>query len=243
MVGLNLTKCTVSDFLEQYRNIKTRYQYKCHLKQYFSYIYPQLKNTKSTNSDSELDKYSLKYLKEKRDIRKDLVSFTNQIQKFAPKTRIHKLNAIFRYLEDNGIEVPRQLRRNLIGREKDAISEEYVPTPGDLKRVVEHLNLPDKTLVLVLSSSGMRVGECLKLRLQDIDLNHTPVKITLPAHITKTKKKRITFISEEAKQVLVDDWLPYRLEYRKRACAARAQYGHKLKGEIKHLVKKHSKEA
>jgi len=222
MTGLNLTKCSVSDFLEHYQNAQTRYQYKCNLKVYFCFIYPELKKLNPPELFTELDALSVKYDPEYRDIRKDLVSYTNQIQNFAPKTRIHKLNAIFRFLEDNGTEVPKQLRRNLIGLERDTISEEYVPKPGDIKRVIEHLNIADKTLVLVLLSSGMRVGECLKLRLKDIDLNHKPVRVTLPAHITKTKKKRVTFISEEAKQVLVDDWLPYRLEYRKRSCAKRA---------------------
>ena len=219
MERLILGKCAVSEFLEQYRNINTRIQYRSFLKQYFSSIYPELNKIQSTELVTELDHLSLQYFKEQRDIPKDLVTYTNQIQQFAPKTRTQKLNAIFRYLEDNGIDVPKQLRRNLIGQEKDAISEEYVPKADDIKRVVEHLNIADKTLVLVLASSGMRVGECLKLTIDDIDLSHTPVKITLPAHITKNKKKRVTFISEEAKQVLVDDWLPYRLEYRRRACA------------------------
>ena len=219
MESLILGKYTVSDFLEQYRNINTRIQYRSHLKQYFTSIYPELNKIQPPVLLPELDRLSLQYFKEQRDIRKDLVSYTNQIRQFAPKTRTQKLNATFRYLEDNGIDIPKQLRRNLVGQETEAISEEYVPKPEDLKRVLEHLNLPDKTLALVLSSSGMRVGECLKLTIDDLDLNHTPVKITLPAHITKSKKKRITFISEEAKQMLVEDWLPFRLEYRRRARA------------------------
>ena len=56
----------------------------------------------------------------------------------------------------------------------------------------------------------------MALTLNMIDLEHDPPKITLPAKITKTKRKRITFISNEAKD-LVLEWLTYRIEYSKRA--------------------------
>ena len=190
MNSLILGKCTVSGFLEQYRNKQTRAQYRSHLKQYFISIYPELENISPPELVPELDRLSLQYFDDQKTLRKYLISYANQIQQYAPKTRLYKLTGIFRYLQDNGEDVPKLFKRNLIGQETDAISEEYVPKPEDIKRVIEHLNIADKTLVLILSSSGMRVGECLKLILNDLDLDHVPVKISLPAHITKNKKKR-----------------------------------------------------
>jgi hypothetical protein len=74
-----------------------------------------------------------------------------------------------------------------------------------------------RTLTIVLSSSGMRIGEALKLKISDLDLETVPTTIRLRREYTKTKKKRIVFISTEATQVL-EEWLNYHpkfLEYKK----------------------------
>ena len=159
MESLILGKYTVSDFLEQYRNINTRIQYRSLLKQYFTSIYPELNNYQSQELVPELDRLSLQYFKEQRDIRKDLVTYTNQIQQFAPKTRTQKLNAIFRYFEDNGIDVPKQLRRNLVGQETEAISEEYVPKPEDLKRVLARALIKqlEPRIIVVANAKAARI--------------------------------------------------------------------------------------
>ena len=52
-----------------------------------------------------------------------------------------------------------------------------------------------RTLTLILSSSGMRVGEALSLKVSEIDVDRNPVRINLKAANTKTKKKRITLES------------------------------------------------
>ena len=69
-----------------------------------------------------------------------------------------------------------------------------------------------KTLTLVLASSGMRIGEAVKLRLDDLDLSHEPARINLRSEYTKTKRSRHVFISTEAKEVLAE-WLEYRPRY------------------------------
>ena len=59
-------------------------------------------------------------------------------------------------------------------------------------------------MYLVMSSSGMRIGETLQIRKRDFDFDsYERLMIKLPAKITKTKKTRITFISKEAEKDLL----------------------------------------
>jgi integrase len=55
---------------------------------------------------------------------------------------------------------------------------------------------------MTLKDSGMRIGEALHLRKRDIDLSSNPVKITIQANYTKTKRGRITFVTSETRPYL-----------------------------------------
>ena len=59
-----------------------------------------------------------------------------------------------------------------------------------------------QALYLFLGSSGMRIGETMKLRKKDLDFSTERIKINIPANITKTGKGRSTFISKEAAEKL-----------------------------------------
>jgi integrase len=58
-----------------------------------------------------------------------------------------------------------------------------------------------QAFLLTLGSSGMRMGEALKLRKKDLDFTKERVKVNIPAD-TKTRTGRSTFISNEAKRKL-----------------------------------------
>ena len=89
---------------------------------------------------------------------------------------------------------------------------------------MQHLTLPEKALVYFLTASGMRIGEALAVEIDMINFNEKPTVITLPARITKgKKKKRITFLTEEATKIL-KEWLEYRTEYGLRASEKKEGY-------------------
>lgn len=73
-----------------------------------------------------------------------------------------------------------------------------------------------RALVLVLASSGMRVGEALQIKLDDLQLENDPPKIKIRAEYTKTGERRTVFISREAKEAL-EEWLKVRDDYLKSA--------------------------
>ena len=74
----------------------------------------------------------------------------------------------------------------------------------ELQLLIEKAKPLRKALYLTLLSSGMRLGETLRLRKIDFDLTEDPVRITIPAKIAKNRHSRITFISKEARAHVSD---------------------------------------
>lgn len=61
-----------------------------------------------------------------------------------------------------------------------------------------------KALYLTLLSSGMRLSEALSLRKKDFDFTKEPIMVSIQASLTKTREARETYISSEAKKLVVD---------------------------------------
>jgi len=59
-----------------------------------------------------------------------------------------------------------------------------------------------KALLLVLGSSGMRVGEALSLRNGDVNFDLSPTIIHIRAENAKTSQERDVYISDEAAREL-----------------------------------------
>ena len=69
----------------------------------------------------------------------------------------------------------------------------------------------DKTIIMLLIDTGMRIGECLATKLQNVDIPHC--SIYLPADITKGGHSRVVFFSKEMQKQL-KRWLQYQDRYR-----------------------------
>jgi integrase len=90
-----------------------------------------------------------------------------------------------------------RLPRNIHNREK--------PITKDI--ILQLLrNIPPKlqTVILVLSASGMRLGELVQFRLEDVDFTTNPVTIRLRAETTKTRTEREVYLTNEATESLKD---------------------------------------
>lgn len=66
-----------------------------------------------------------------------------------------------------------------------------VLTPDEVKRILEHLSGRNHLIVSLMYGSGLRVNECLRLRVQDIDIGHRSITI----HDGKGRKDRKTLIA------------------------------------------------
>jgi len=79
--------------------------------------------------------------------------------------------------------------------------KKYATKLHELQSIIGRCNLQEKQLYLVLISSGMRIGEALSIRKNDLNFEYDRVMITIRAEHAKNKEERITFISEEARKI------------------------------------------
>jgi integrase len=71
-------------------------------------------------------------------------------------------------------------------------------TPEIIKQLITNSPNQIKVVLLTLLSSGMRIGECLQIKVKDVNVGTNPIQIRLRASTTKTREERIAYISKEA---------------------------------------------
>lgn len=73
-----------------------------------------------------------------------------------------------------------------------------VLTRGEVRRVLEHLQGTARLVVLLLYGSGVRLNECLRLRVKDLDFDYGQVTI----HDGKGRKSRVTMLPQQLRRPL-----------------------------------------
>ena len=195
----------MSRFLQEYDSENTRSTYRLGISNFLKFIYLE--------AEEDLDSLAIRYLGEERDRELDLINFRdNVLSNFAPSSHNTYVNSIKLFFEENNVFLSKRFYNRIKAKSNKAISWEDTPTNEQIRRIIEYMPIHGKAISLILSSSGMRIGELLQLREKDIDLDMNPIRVRIRAEYTKTKKKRITFISPEAKDVLLE-WFKYRPQY------------------------------
>jgi len=197
---------------------------------FFDRIYRKNNSQKSVNhakiSLTHLERYCKKAYKKnadaviavlKADIKKDSLVVYNFLEDFvgyltsiktkkgqaiAPATVIGYLNDSKLFLRHMGFSIDNGMLNQYVSLPR-VFKEISKPVKiEELQLLIEKANPLRKAMYLTLLSSGMRLGETLRLTKYDFDLTEDPARITIPAKIAKNRKSRITFISKEAKAYL-----------------------------------------
>jgi integrase len=139
------------------------------------------------------------------DLYKVLDGFVGQLdaKKLSPRTINGYVNRVTCYFAFNDLVVdPARFKAKVImPRVEDP--DDRAPTIEGLRGILSWGKLRTKTLILVMATSGMRLGEAIVLKTSSIDLNVKPTRIALSAQVAKkTGKSRIVYISDEATQYL-----------------------------------------
>jgi len=183
----------IENVLDNLKKSSTRKTYESHLNTFFKFINADPETYISPNKTPEdYTNDIIKFLKERKKTRQPK---TNNVSKFA----------ILLFLEEYNIEIPRNYRRkinNQIESTKRATTIDKPFTKEEIKLVLPHVKPHINAVILIAISSGMRIGEILKLKNKLIFLKENPVRIHITRDITKTNEARTTFISDEAKDAL-----------------------------------------
>jgi len=204
-------------WLETYSSESTVRAYRWGLEQFF----------KALGFHASLEENARVYFSQRRVYEEDLKTFLASLKGKPPKSVDICLTAVRVFLMENGVELPVAFWRRLKGRRRGtrALMLDKVPSNAELRRILSHMDVKGKSLFLVLASSGMRIGEALRLKVEDVDLASDPPRINIRGEYTKTGNPRVAFISFEAKESL-EEWLKIREEELKVA-VKRSRYGKK----------------
>jgi len=202
-------------WLEMYNSPSTVRVYKWGLTQFFNCL--GFKGSLEENAEA--------YFRQQRNYEEDVKTFFTHLRGKPPKSVHNALVSVKMFLMENGVELPALFWRRLKGRNKGsrALMLDKVPSNAELRRILSHMDVKGKSLFLVLASSGMRIGEALKLQIEDVDLTTEPARINIRGEYTKTGNPRIAFISSEAKEFL-EEWLKIR-ENELEVAVKRSRYG------------------
>ena len=115
------------------------------------------------------------------------------------KTWFSLLNS---YLYYRGIKLTSQDIRENLDFPKTIHEERHPLSLDNIRKIIQVASHKKKALYLALLSSGMRVGEAVRIRKKDLDITKERIQVNIPANITKTKTARPAFISKEAHEFI-----------------------------------------
>ena len=148
-----------------------------------------------------IDEFELVYRIKKKEldvyvILKEFVIFLDKLD-YKPNSIQQRLAAAKGYLRHLGLKIYSEDCK-LIRLPKKIRQREEPLTKEMILRVLRSIPQKLQTIILVLTSSGMRIGELVQLRLADVDFTTTPTIIRIRAQTTKTRESRETFLTSEA---------------------------------------------
>lgn len=153
------------------------------------------------------DKKNTNHPDRRRDYRKPVSSIT--INNY-----IRNLRVFFNWIDQGDI-----LKKNPMKKVRqikvDRTAKEFI-SDDEYKRLVSKLDKSyypehrDFVMINLMIDSGMRLGECSVLLVEDIDLTHK--KVLLRAEITKGRKDRVVFFSAKTETIL-RRWLQFKDRY------------------------------
>lgn len=147
-----------------------------------------------------------RYLENGRDPFGDVVTWINASASLAPTSLQARKAAVIGFLDYHEKSIPDK-RKKIIARmvRGGPRTQDISPSRDQLRKILHHGNAMIRIAVLIMSSSGIRIGELAALRWTDIkgDLaTDRPLMIRIRAETTKTKIARTVWISSEAADAL-----------------------------------------
>jgi integrase len=211
----------VKNFLSNYHNNNTYNNHRRALQTFFTSVYGAGK----WNLD-KLDEIADRYFSENRNIEQDIQKYMVFLQKYAPLTQRIRMSSVKTFLMENDIEFPQKFWKKLSRRIKGsrALTLDKIPSNKELREILTHMPVHGKALFLLLESSGMRIGEASKLKLNDLMLDEEPMRIQIRGEYTKTGNSRYAFASRETKET-IREWLKVRQNYLTAASGKSHRYG------------------
>ncbi len=202
----------INDYLKLKRTKNTKTGISVSLKKFLNWRY----NTDLTEI-SELEKLATQYLQEYQfqDILHYIVWLRDDCR-YQPKTISNYTLLVIGFLEYYDVNISKAQRTKMMSAmpRAVAVTQDKPFTQTIIQTMCAHSDVLLNSIILLATSSGMRLGEVLKLELSEIEWGE-PNKIHLPRYKMKQGKPHTYRFSTEAADAL-REWLKVRDNYEKR---------------------------
>jgi integrase/uncharacterized protein (UPF0335 family) len=228
----------IENFLNIYPKANTKSVYRAGIFDFLDCINGERVREGVRATKEEKEKYEQiadNYFIEGRDYMGDMLKFAAYMHGQPPTGARAKFSGVKEFLGHYGVEFSQRQLRQLstkLPHGKTSRTAEKDFSVEIIKKILSHMSLVGKTVVLLLASSGMRIGELLKIDIEDIDLTTIPAQIVIRGENTKNGETRTVFISAEAKES-VDEWLKVREAYLRSSLKRNAGLVEKAKAKKK----------
>jgi integrase len=215
VVYLNMGR--IETWVSQYPNSHTRKAYASSVYTFLAQVYNFEKEKKVTQKGVlKYEDLADRYFSENRDYTQDLLQFAASFEGKPPKTAKSYISSVKEFLVSNDVEINEKDARKIRKRSPKggAATVERDLDIETLRSILNHSDTKMRALIVLLASSGMRIGEALALRLSDIDITGEIGTINIRGENTKNGNQRYTFCSHEACD-FIHEWLKIRDSYLK----------------------------
>ena len=195
---------TFQQFLETKRAPRSVMAARVGLSQFLTFIYP--------DSEEEIELLSMRYIKENVTNPQhftNLLRFVKYLDERgdAPNTLHGKYANVLTWLKWNDVvfSPAESGRLKSILPRRVTVHDEGDLTKDKIVSLLSHSDVMMRAVILVLISSGMRIGECLSIRSDQLQGN----EVHLERQQMKAGKPHVYFISREAGKA-IDEWFKVR---------------------------------
>jgi len=121
----------------------------------------------------------------------------------APKSVGLYVTGVKGFLRYHGVKMDREeLKARLVMPDQYEISVDRAFTDAEIRTLLLRGNLKAKTVLLLLLTTGCRVGELSKLKVGHLNLNADPPRVTFVASGNKTRRQRTIYTTLEAANIV-----------------------------------------
>lgn len=219
----------IADFLDTYNSEETKRNYGSAIRTFLAYKYgftlykahvsSEILEKQRVEADRLIERYFTEHDVRDPEDRKRIISdfkkYTSwTASHYTPKSCQYYNAALRQFFEYHGVEIQAKDRKEIKRSVKKGGPEtrDVLVSKDNIRKILMHSPLKLQALVLLISSSGLRINEALTLDLEDIELFDEYGKIFVRGEKSKNRFSRITFCSKEAATSL-KEWLSVREKY------------------------------
>lgn len=237
---MTVVRGRIAEFSGLQGNVNTASGYRSAIRRYLDFVYEPVRKGRIVTA-AEAQRYeelAEDYFATPHNYSVDLQRFAASLNaaKSPPKSAQFWLAVVKEFFRFNGAEVDPdawKMTKRRAPKGRMARTREAAFSRETIQKILPYLPAQTRAVFLTMISSGMRIGETVKLALDDIHLDEEPVRITIPGDITKSGDPRTVFISREA-AAAVRVWLDVREKWLRSSV-------NRNNGLLKHHKKEHMK--